>query len=104
MGFNQLHSDQGLQYTNIANIRYLDEIEITIYNSHKVSCYGNACCENFFGHLKSERLELKDIPKTNDELIIMVNKYIHFYKSKRPQRKLKGMAPMEYRQSCLNSF
>lgn len=99
-----LYSDQGFQYTNIAYIRCLDEIEITISHSLKTNCYGNACCENFFGHLKSERLKLKDIPKTNDELIIMVNKYIHFYSSKRPQRKLKGMTPMEYRQSCLNCF
>ena len=99
-----LHSDQGFQYTNIEYIRYLDEYGVTISHSRKANCYDNACCENFFGHLKSECLELKDIPKTNDELIAMVNKYIHFYNYERPQRKLKGMTPMEYRQSYLNSF
>jgi len=99
-----LHSDQGFQYTNIEYIRYLDEYGVTISHSRKANCYDNACCENFFGHLKSECLELKDIPKTNDELITMVNKYIHFYNCERPQRKLKGMTPMEYRQSYLNSL
>jgi len=99
-----LHSDQGFQYTNIEYIRYLDEYGVTISHSRKANCYDNACCENFFGHLKSECLELKDIPKTNDELITMVNKYIHFYNYERPQRKLKGMTPIEYRQSYLNSL
>ena len=99
-----LHSDQGFQYTNIEYIRYLDEYGVTISHSRKANCYDNACCENFFGHLKSEYLELQDIPKTNDELIAMVDKYIYFYNYERPQRKLKGMTPMEYRQSYLNSL
>ena len=99
-----LHSDQGFQYTNIEYIRYLDEYGVTISHSRKANCYDNACCENFFGHLKSECLELQDIPKTNDELIAMVDKYIYFYNYERPQRKLKGMTPMEYRQSYLNSL
>ena len=98
-----LHSDQGFQYTNIAYIRYLDERGITVSHSRKANCYDNACCENFFGHLKSEKLELFDIPKTNEELIRMVEEYIHFYNYERPQRKLKGMTPMEYRESYLNS-
>ena len=98
-----LHSDQGFQYTNIEYIRYLDERGITISHSRKANCYDNACCENFFGHLKSEKLELFDIPKTNKELIRMVEEYIHFYNYDRPQRKLKGMTPMEYRESYLNS-
>ena len=99
-----LHSDQGFQYTNIEYIRYLDEYGVTISHSRKANCYDNACCENFFGHLKSEYLELKDIPKTNDELIAMVDKYIYFYNYERPQRKLKGMTPIEYRRSYLNSL
>lgn len=99
-----LHSDQGFQYTNIEYIRYLDERGITISHSRKANCYDNACCENFFGHLKSEKLELFDIPKTNKELIRMVEEYIHFYNYDRPQRKLKGMTPMEYRGSYLNSY
>ena len=96
-----LHSDQGFQYTNITYIRYLDEHGVTVSHSRKANCYDNACCENFFGHLKSEKLELFDIPRTNEELIRTVEEYIHFYNCERPQRKLKGMTPMEYRESYL---
>ena len=99
-----LHSDQGFQYTNIEYIRYLDINGVTVSHSRKANCYDNACCENFFGHLKSECLELNDIPKTNDELIALVDKYIYFYNNERPQRKLKGMTPMEYRQSYLSNL
>ena len=98
-----LHSDQGFQYTNIEYIRYLDINGVTVSHSRKANCYDNACCENFFGHLKSERLEFKDIPKAYDELTALTDKYIRFYNYERPQRKLKGMTPVEYRQSYLNS-
>ncbi len=98
-----LHSDQGFQYTNILYVRYLEERGITVSHSRKANCYDNACCENFFGHLKSECLELFDIPKTSEELISLADRYIHFYNRERPQRKLKGMTPAEYRESYLNS-
>ena len=101
--FCVLHSDQGFQYTNLLYIRYLDDHGITVSHSRKANCYDNACCENFFGHLKSERLELRELPKTNAELLQMVERYIHFYNHERPQRKLKGMTPMEYRNAYLNS-
>ncbi len=97
-----LHSDQGFQYTNIAYIRYLDDHGVTVSHSRKANCYDNACCENFFGHLKSEKLELFEIPKTIDELIRMADEYIHFYNYERPQRKLKGMTPVEFRSSYLS--
>ncbi len=99
-----LHSDRGYQYTNIVYIRYLDERGITVSHSRKANCYDNACCENFFGHLKSECLELHEVPKTNEELIRKVDEYIDFYNNARPQRKLKGMTPMEYRCAYLNSL
>ena len=79
-----LHSDQGSQYTNTEYIKYLDINGVTVSHSRKANCYDNACCENFFGHLKLEYLELKDIPKTNDELIALVDKYIYFYNYERP--------------------
>ena len=97
-----LHSDQGFQYTNIMYIQYLEEHGVTVSHSRKANCYDNACCENFFGHLKSEYLELSDIPKTNDDLIKMVDDYIDFYNKRRPQRKLKGMTPEQFRRSCLS--
>ena len=98
-----LHSDQGFQYTNIVYIKYLEVRGVTVSHSRKANCYDNACCENFFGHLKSEYLELGDYPKTNDDLIRAVADYIDFYNKRRPQRKLKGMTPEQYRLSYLSS-
>ncbi|MBQ6356179.1 MAG: IS3 family transposase, partial [Solobacterium sp.] len=101
-GFCVLHSDQGFQYTNSTYIRFLDKHGVTVSHSRKANCYDNACCENFFGHLKSECLELHDLPKTNEDLIRKVTEYITFYNSARPQRKLKGMTPIQFRQSYLS--
>ena len=83
---------------------YLNAIIDRMHVSHsrKANCYDNACCENFFGHLKSECLELHDMPKTNEELIRKVDDYIDFYNTARPQRKLKGMTPVEFRMSYLS--
>ena len=100
--FCVLHSDQEFQYTNELYIRYLDDHGITVSHSRKANCYDNACCENFFGHLKSESLELHDLPKTNDDLLHMVERYIYFYNHERSQRKLKGMTPAEFRLSYLS--
>ena len=97
-----LHSDQGFQYTNIQYVRKLDKLGITISHSRKANCYDNACCENFFSHLKSESLELH-IPNNEDTLIKQVHDYIHWYNYNRPQEKLKGMTPIEFRNLYLSS-
>ena len=96
-----LHSDQGFQYTNIVYIRCLDERGITVSHSRKANCYDNACCENFFGHLKSEWLDQRKLPRTFKDLYTSIDEYIDFYNHRRPQRKLKGMTPMDYRESYL---
>lgn len=98
-----LHSDQGFQYTNITYVRYLEEHGITVSHSRKANCYDNACCENFFGHLKSEWLDQRKLSKTFKDLCVSIDEYIDFYNYRRPQRKLKGMTPAEYRESYLNS-
>lgn len=95
-----LHSDQGYQYTNLQYVKKLDNLGITISHSRKANCYDNACCENFFSHLKSESLEL-NIPGNENELIDRIDEYIKWYNYDRPQEKLKGMTPIEYRNSYL---
>ncbi|MBR3228475.1 MAG: IS3 family transposase, partial [Erysipelotrichaceae bacterium] len=37
-----------------------------------------------------------------EELIRMIDDYIRFYNYSRPLRKLKGMTPMEYKESYLS--
>ena len=96
-----LHSDQWFQYTNLAYIKKLDSIGITISHSSKGNCYDNASCENFFSHIKGESLEL-DVPEDEEELVERVEKYVKWYNNNRPQEKLKGMTPFEFRSSYLN--
>lgn len=95
-----LHSDQGFQYTNKQYIEKLKSYNVTVSHSRKGNCYDNACCENFFSHLKSESLEL-DVPNDQKDLIERVEKYIMWYNKDRPQEKLKGMTPEEFRKSYL---
>jgi len=95
-----LHSDQGFQYTHPDYIERLDGIGVTVSHSRKANCYDNACCENFFSHLKSECLEL-NIPKNEADLFKAIDNFILFYNTARPQRKLKGMTPQEFREAYL---
>jgi len=49
--------------------------------------------------MKSECLE-SEIPKDEKELMKRVEDYIFWYNNERPEEKLKGMTPMEYKMSC----
>ena len=95
-----LHSDQGLQYTHPDYLAKCAKHHFIPSNSRKGNCLDNACCENFFGHLKAECLYLEK-PMSAKALIKQVGKYIAFYNQDRPQTKLKGMTPFEYRKSRL---
>ena len=95
-----LHSDQGFQYTNIAYINVLESFGVTISHSRKANCLDNSPCENFFSHLKSESISL-NIPQDQQSLIKQVHDYITWYNYDRPQQKLKGMTPIEFRDSYL---
>lgn len=95
-----LHSDQGFQYTSRIYVTYLESHGVTVSHSRKGNVYDNACCENFFSHLKSECLE-REIPKDEEDLIKKIEEYIIWYNTNRPEEKLKGMTPMEYRLSYL---
>lgn len=91
-----LHSDQGFQYTSRIYKDTLESLGITISHSRKGNCYANACCENFFYHLKSELIYLRPA-QSEEELIKQVKDYILWYNTDRPQGKLKGMTPVEFR-------
>ena len=95
-----LHSDQGFQYTNKQYHKKLEAFNVAISHSRKGNCYDNACCENFFSHLKSESLELF-VPEDEQGLRQQVEAFIFWYNTDRPQIKLKGMTPMEYRMAYL---
>ena len=91
-----IHSDQGFQYTNKNYVSFLQSLGITVSHSRRGNCYDNACVENFFSQLKCEELYLRPA-KSALELEQQVISYIDFYNQLRPQEKLKGMTPLEFR-------
>lgn len=91
-----VHSDQGFQYTSHAYHDMLPQVSAQISMSRRGNCYDNASMESFFSHLKTEGLYPYDI-RTVAEAQRRIEEFIHFYNEKRPQRKLKKLAPVEYR-------
>ncbi len=97
-----LHTDQGGQYTSRYYAAVLRSYGITQSMSRRGNCLDNAVIENFFSHFKSEMLYTRKIT-TLEQLNQEVNKYIYFYNHERYQRKLRDMAPVEYRNHITKS-
>jgi putative transposase len=63
-------------------------------------CIDNGPMEGFWGIIKSEMYYLRKF-QTFDELKLAIDNYIKFYNEKRLQKKLNGLAPIEYRAQTL---
>lgn len=96
------HSDRGFQYTNKTFKSKLDAINAKQSMSRVARCIDNGPMEGFWGILKCEMYYLRKFD-TYEELEQAINEYIKFYNTKRLQKKLKGMAPLEYRSHTLAS-
>lgn len=94
------HSDRGFQYTNKEFKNKLNNINSVQSMSRVGRCIDNGPMEGFWGILKSEMYYLRNF-NTYEELEQAIDEYIEFYNKKRLQRKLKGMAPLEYRAHTL---
>jgi transposase InsO family protein len=92
-----LHSDQGIQFTNLRYQEKLGKMGLTQSMSRRGNCWDNACIENFFGHLKVEMPFWTD-PQTLQEVYDAANDYITYYNSERIQNKLK-MSPIQFREN-----
>lgn len=93
-----IHSDQGVQYRSIKYIELLEKLGVKQSMSRKGNCWDNAKAENFFSNLKCEELylyerEISDINEVKD----MVAKYLDYYNSYRPQKRLGGLPPSKYK-------
>lgn len=95
------HSDRGFQYTNKVFKQKLDKIKAVQSMSRVGRCIDNGPMEGFWGTLKSEMYYLRKFG-TIEDLSQAIDEYIEFYNTKRLQRKLKGMAPIEYRNHTLS--
>ena len=94
------HSDRGFQYTSKKFKYKLNEINAVQSMSRVGRCIDNGPMEAFWGTLKSEMYYLRKF-STFEELEQAIDEYIKFYNTKRLQKKLKGMAPVEYRSHTL---
>lgn len=93
-----LQSDQGFHYTNQSYKLLCDKLGIKISMSRRGSSPDNGATESWFGTMKTEFLNsVLRKNRTGEWIKDNLSKYIEFYNNFRPQTKLKGMSPVEYR-------
>ena len=95
-----VHTDQGFQYQHSSWRELIKSIGGVQSMSRKGNCYDNAVMENFFGHVKTEMYHgesCADLAKFYQAL----DDYIYWYNNDRIQQRLKGLAPMQYRNQTL---
>lgn len=97
-----LHSDQGVQYANKVYSALLASKGIIQSMSRRGNCWDNAVAEAFFGNFKCECIypRKRSFQKFAD-VEEAINDYIHNYNHRRPQQKLNGLSPLNFR---LNNF
>jgi putative transposase len=94
-----IHSDQGIHYTNRDYHQLLQNKNIIQSMSRKGNCWDNAMMENFFSHLKCECVRrVKRSFRSFLDVLEVVKEYIRFYNEERPQLRLRGLSPVEFRQ------
>ncbi|WP_331865029.1 IS3 family transposase [Acholeplasma hippikon] len=98
-----IHSDQGAQFTSQVYSNLLKENNIKQSASFKGSCVDNSPIESWFSSLKSECVYLND-KMSESEMILKVEDYIKYYNEVRLQKKIKELAPIQYRKQALSRF
>ena len=88
------HSDRGYQYTNRTFHSMLEEAGMLQSMSRIAKCIDNGPMEGFWGILKRERYYGRRFT-SKQELIHMIESYIHYYNTRRVQRNLGVLTPME---------
>ena len=88
------HSDRGFQYTGRAFHHKLQEAGMTQSMSRVAHCIDNGPMEGFWGILKRERYYGRRFTSKR-QLIQMIEGYIRYYNTRRVQRNLGILTPME---------
>ena len=96
-----LHSDQGWQYQMEQYRQRLSANAVTQSMSRKGNCLDNAVVESFFGTLKSEYFHVNKFSSL-DDLEAGLRAYIRYYNHDRIRCRLRGMSPVEYRESAVS--
>ena len=89
------HSDRGFQYTSKSFRSKLMNARMRQSMSRVGKCIDNGPMEGFWGILKSEMYYLKKFT-SREELTDAIENYISFYNTRRFQKKLHCMTPMEF--------
>ena len=89
------HSDRGFQYTNKVFHQKLVDAGMIQSMSRVGRCLDNAPMEGWWGILKSEMYYLKKFT-SRESLVSAIENYIHFYNTRRYQKRLNCMTPGEY--------
>lgn len=89
------HSDQGVQYTSYVFRKYVKSKKVKQSFSTPGKPYDNSVCESFFHTLKKEAV-YHHLYATPEELVAVMEEYIHFYNEERPHRKLNMKTPLEF--------
>jgi transposase InsO family protein len=95
------HSDRGFQYTSRVFYNKLVEAGMTQSMSRVARCIDNGPMEGFWGILKSEMYYLHKFA-TYEELEQSIKEYIGYYNTRRYQKRLMCMTPIEYRTYITN--
>ena len=88
------HSDRGFQYTSRDFHRKLEQAGMTQSMSRIAHCIDNGPMEGFWGILKRERYYGRRFT-SKQELTQMIVNYIRYYNTRRMQRSLGILTPME---------
>lgn len=89
------HSDRGFQYTSKIFHEKLEQAKMRQSMSRVGRCIDNGPMEGYWGMLKSEMYYLRKFTSL-DELTKAIEKYITFYNTRRYQKRLRCMTPMEF--------
>ncbi len=99
-----IHSDQGIHYTNKEYVELLKKHKVIQSMSRKGNCWDNACAESFFSQYKCECIYLyKNRIKTPKDVEELTKEFFDYYINFRPQSRLDGLTPAQYRLKYFNS-
>ena len=94
------HSDRGFQYTSKQFKDMLEKQGMRQSMSRVGRCIDNGPMEGFWGILKRERYYGRRFT-CKRELVQMIKSYIYYYNTRRVQRNLGVLTPMEKHTLCL---
>ena len=92
-------SDQGVHYTAKAYREVLRTLGIRQSMSKRGCCHDNAPIESFWGRMKEQLGNTKDL--TAQEIMKRVDEYVYYYNYCRGQARLGNLTPVEYERKLL---